>query len=451
MNCAESQDLLLDFAYGELEPARAAEVEAHVAGCAACRAEKAQLDQARKMVAPLRELEEPSEKFDEPILRAARAEAGMQADGTPGPVVEVTASVKPLGLQAARLDPHARVHGDARKPRWWKRPAAVAGSAAAAAAVAAVVSVSVTKQQRQLAHEEVAPITVRAPQPVVPQALDDALKKNAKEDATGDASAAAGGHARAVQPPPPSASAAPAQEAEPKKMLRHLMPPEQRPASPAKEAPRPDARKDKVVERDTARAEQQAPAGAPSMAAPPVAPSAARARASAAPPPAPAASAPTSDGALGASARPASSAGPTASADDVRPVADAATSPPAATLGGAAGGKMSAQRKPETAVRSADQVEEDASAARRAGDYARAAVLYKDAAAMRKDSTPDRAAWDMAHAVECLAAGGNVPDAIAARKELLRTFPDQQGPRAAADAALRSVPLPRDENGAAPK
>ena len=112
---------------------------------------------------------------------------------------------------------------------------------------------------------------------------------------------------------------------------------------------------------------------------------------------------------------------------------------------------MSAQRKPETAVRSADQVEEDASAARRAGDYARAAVLYKDAAAMRKDSTPDRAAWDMAHAVECLAAGGNVPDAIAARKELLRTFPDQQGARAAADAALRSVPLPRDENGAAPK
>jgi hypothetical protein len=412
MNCAESQDLLLDFAYGELEPARAAEVEAHVAGCATCRAEKAQLDQARKMVAPLRELEEPSEKFDEPILRAARAEAGMQADGTPGPVVEVTASVKPLGLQAARLDPHARVHGDARKPRWWKRPAAVAGSAAAAAAVAAVVSVSVTRQQRQLAHEEVAPITVRAPQPVVPQALDDALKKNAKEDTTGDASAAAGGHARAVQPPPPSASTAPAQEAEPKKMLRHLTPPEQRPASPAKEAPRPDARKDKLAERDIGRADQQAPARVPSTA---------------------------------------SSAGPTALADDVRPVADAATSPPAATLGGAAGGKMSAQRKPEMGVRSADQVEEDASAARRAGDYARAAVLYKDAAAMRKDSTPDRAAWDMAHAVECLAAGGNVPDAIAARKELLRTFPDQQGPRAAADAALRSVPLPRDENGAAPK
>ena len=44
MNCAESQDLLLDLAYGELEPARAAEVEAHVAACAPCRAEKAQID-----------------------------------------------------------------------------------------------------------------------------------------------------------------------------------------------------------------------------------------------------------------------------------------------------------------------------------------------------------------------------------------------------------------------
>ena len=116
MNCAESQDLLLDLAYGELPAARAAEVAEHVLGCASCRAEKAQLDDARRAAAPLRDLEEPPAGFDEPILRAARAEAGMQAEGTPGPVVEVSASVKPLGLQATRLDPHARMRGAGERP-----------------------------------------------------------------------------------------------------------------------------------------------------------------------------------------------------------------------------------------------------------------------------------------------------------------------------------------------
>ena len=75
MNCAESQDLLLDLAYGELPPARAAEVQAHMLDCPSCRVEKAQLDDARKAAAPLRDLEEPPAGFDEPILRAARAEA----------------------------------------------------------------------------------------------------------------------------------------------------------------------------------------------------------------------------------------------------------------------------------------------------------------------------------------------------------------------------------------
>ena len=75
MNCAESQELLLDLAYGELEPARAAQVEEHVAGCPACRVESLQLKEARKLTSSLRELEEPPPNFDEPILRAARAEA----------------------------------------------------------------------------------------------------------------------------------------------------------------------------------------------------------------------------------------------------------------------------------------------------------------------------------------------------------------------------------------
>lgn len=93
-------------------------------------------------------------------------------------------------------------------------------------------------------------------------------------------------------------------------------------------------------------------------------------------------------------------------------------------------------------------MEEDASAARRRGDYVRAAALYREASALRRPADPARAAWDMAHAVECLAAGGQVDEAIGARKELLRVFPGQTGPKAAADSALRSVRLPPDDEPA---
>ena len=61
-------------------------------------------------------------------------------------------------------------------------------------------------------------------------------------------------------------------------------------------------------------------------------------------------------------------------------------------------------------------------------------------------SEPARAAWDIAHAVECLAAGGQVDEAVAVRKELLRRFPDHAGPKAAADSALRSMRLPPDDD-----
>ncbi|HWE25276.1 MAG TPA: zf-HC2 domain-containing protein, partial [Myxococcales bacterium] len=212
MNCAESHDLLLDLAYGELEPARAAEVEEHVKGCAECRAEKSQLDLARKLASPLREMEEPSANFDEPILRAARAEAGMQADGTPGPVVEVAASVKPLGLQAARLDPRAKVRGAGAPLPWWRRRAALSGSVAAAAAVILVaISVAVLRPDRdRVASVEVAPITVRAPGAPVPEALKDALAQNERRDA-----AAPNANTLNAAPPPPAAAperkAAPAQ------------------------------------------------------------------------------------------------------------------------------------------------------------------------------------------------------------------------------------------------
>ena len=207
MTCAESQELLLDLAYGELPPARAAEVEAHVQGCAACRVEKQQLEDARRMAAPLRETEEPSAAFDGPILRAARAEAGMQAEGTPGPVVEVSASVKPLGLQAARLDPHARMKGTKgqARPRWGFR-VAVMGSIAAAAGLALVVTSSLTTNHaRDAAREEVAPIQVRTPGSPVSTAVDDALTPRGHGVAANQAPAAKP-EGPAPQPPPSGAA-----------------------------------------------------------------------------------------------------------------------------------------------------------------------------------------------------------------------------------------------------
>jgi hypothetical protein len=407
MNCAESQDLLLDLAYGELPPARAAEVEEHVLGCASCRAEKEQLDDARASTAPLRDLEEPPAGFDEPILRAARAEASMQADGTPGPVVEVSASVKPLGLPAARLDPHARMRGgkDRPRPRWWRR-AAVLGSVVAAAGLAVVVTSSLTNRaSRPGVQEEVAPIQVRAPGAPVPASVGDALSSRDEREARPDGKGVPAGGAL----PPQTASAPPPAKKDAAPQLGK--------AKPA----RRDAPGEPAVEKRADRAagglsEQYQDKAGPPAGGPPS--DALRLRA--------------------ATRAPAKAEEPKARAAE-RSVA-AVESPPAAMVLAA----PAAANHPAVAA-DPDQIEDQASTARRQGDYLRAAALYREASALRRQADPARAAWDMAHAVECLAAGGQIDQAVAARKELLRTFPDQSGPKGAADSALRSVRLPPDQ------
>ena len=449
MNCAESQDLLLDLAYGELPPARAAEVQEHVLGCASCRAEKEQLDDARRAAAPLRDLEEPPAGFDEPILRAARAEAGMQADGTPGPVVEVAASVKPLGLQAARLDPHARMRGGAERPRprWWRR-AAVVGSIAAAAGLAVVVTSSITTRAPPAPREEVEPIQVRAPGAPVPTALDHALSAGDERTALAEKKYAPSGEPVPAQPPARHAA----------KKDTNAQPAKARPER--RDAEGPAAREeDRLVPTSSAehllkelpphkapandslalRSRASAPAAAKAPAASPPA------KTDAAPPPeiekAPPAmkveEAPPRPRAKGVVGTPASSAG-----QQGREAAVSDELPPP----GAVSGTLSGRRFAEEVPADPEQLEDRASAARRRGEYARAASLYRDASALRRQSDPARAAWDMAHAVECLAAGGQVDEAVAVRKELLRTFPDHTGPKAAADSALRSMRLPPDED-----
>jgi hypothetical protein len=75
--------------------------------------------------------------------------------------------------------------------------------------------------------------------------------------------------------------------------------------------------------------------------------------------------------------------------------------------------------------------------ARRSGQYPRAAELYQLAAGVRRSNSDSaRAAWDLAHAVECLAAASKLPEARNVRAELLRSYPSEEGPLHAADRAL---------------
>jgi hypothetical protein len=87
------------------------------------------------------------------------------------------------------------------------------------------------------------------------------------------------------------------------------------------------------------------------------------------------------------------------------------------------------------------QLEESAQRARHAGNYPLAAGLYREAAALRRgeDKDPASAAWDLAHAVECLAAAGLFDEARQVREELSQLHPGQDTALAAARRALREV------------
>ena len=441
MTCAESQDLLLDLAYGELDRTRAAEVESHVAGCAACRAEKTQIDETRKLVAPLRELEEPSERFDEPLLRAARAEAGMQADGTPGPVVEVTGSVKPLGLSAARVDPHAQVlptKASPPRPRWTRRAAVFAAVAAAAGLAVVVTSSLSTKVQR---GEEVDAIRVRVPaavqssgEAISPAPAPEKQLRDGFEGSGGGESAKRGAAGAVVGGAVAEATkkAAPPSRGTPRPQKRKA--PEERKLSDQAVSAGPLERVSQPPEK-TAKSDVP-PTKEHEVVAEPAAPAASVVQA-------PAAQVPPAAVTRRSAPPPATQETRTQPQDrPSQPARDRAEGVAAAKLPAVVGGPMAA-REPQLAAdaerRDApDLLEDQAGSARRRGAYARAAELYRSASTLRKQAGDDaRAAWDLAHAVECLAAGSQVPEAISLRDELRRSFPDQRGPQSAANSALR--------------
>lgn len=69
---------LLDLAYGELSPREALEVEAHAAGCEACRAELGRIRETRSVMARLPDEPAP-EKGERILIAAAREAAGKRA------------------------------------------------------------------------------------------------------------------------------------------------------------------------------------------------------------------------------------------------------------------------------------------------------------------------------------------------------------------------------------
>ncbi|HEX9604315.1 MAG TPA: hypothetical protein VF973_11235, partial [Myxococcales bacterium] len=297
----------------------------------------------------------------------------------------------------------------------WGRRAAVFGSIAAAAGLAVVVTSSLTtRHSAQRMVEEVAPIQVHAPGTSVPISLDDRLVPLGKAVAPEESS---GARSREAGAPPPARAV----DAAKQKVAKAPQPAKERAGRREQQAPAAAQEADELIPLSGERFES----------------------------PEKAVGRPARDGLMleprqgpRPDAQPSSvetkRAGPApSSAGSLRTVP--AGGPPAASV---VGGQVAAS---PPAPANPDQVEDQASAARRRGDYARAAALYREASALRRQSEPARAAWDMAHAVECLAAGGQVNEAVAVRKELVRTFPDHSGPKAAADSALRSFRAPAEE------
>jgi anti-sigma factor RsiW len=499
VTCAECQDLLLDLAYGELDAARAAEVEAHIAGCADCQRERAGIAGVRTLVAPLLKTEEPSAEMDEVILRAARDEAERMAAGARRPktaaraagprVVEVTAMFA-APQAAARVDVAGQV--EVRPPaapprrRWLLRAAAV-GSLAAAAGLVLVVNDSqrMKSARHGLEEEAAAPreIRIRVPGEAPPATAPKKAEAPKKTEAP---------------------RAAPAVERENAELRAKVAELERTRAEASRRSQ--DELLRRAVEHRTAATRQTPTADAPKLlASRPAeeksaeqdrAPALAKEAARPQPPPAPAAvaSPPAAE-----RAEPAAGAG-SVSTDAKNEMAAAPPPAVAAVPRHEAKGKRAAAKSAGIAdgdlqdaagssrgdAASAAQIEGRARAARHGGAYAEAALLYRQAAALhrraaesgqqhvptsnqapaldvpaapRRDATaqvvPQKAgpatkdqfaagqgslmaaSWALAHAVECLAADAQTDEARRVYDDLLIHYSFAQGPIAAAARALR--------------
>jgi tetratricopeptide (TPR) repeat protein len=413
MTHAESQELLLDLACGELDAERAAQVRSHLQGCAECRDEKAALDEVRRLAAPVRELEEPSPGFDDRILAAARAQAKLEHDGNVGEVIDVAGTIRPLGVEPARIDAHGPVKArpaERRRPRWVAR-AAVGGSVAAAAALAMVVGNSLeTRRNAEKAaaarSEEYAIRVGPSASTSVDAALREAEAKRAKPAA------------QAPKAEPAAPPAAPPAPLEKEKLAQLRTPPRKAPRAAGGhidgsggDAPPKLASKDVATARRAKSDELRDSVSVPASELDRIGSSAGSAESQ---------DRRRTEAYAGGSAL-GGAAAPPAAATEAAPDRDerAAGAAPAVT---ASGLESSAQR------------------ARHAGNYLMAASLYRRAAeARQQEKDQGSAAWALAHAVECLSAAGRFDEARQVREELARMYPSEATALSAARRALREV------------
>ena len=439
MTHIESHDLLLDFAYGELPAHVAAEVSEHLQGCAECQAESAQMDGVRKAFAPIRESEEPSAGFDDSILAAARAEALLEHDGNIGQVIEGAGSFSAPSLAAASVDAHAAPVATParRRPKWMTR-AIVGGSAATAAALALVVGISQPAHREQRPAEEYAIRVAPAAAPPAPAAAAPAPA--AQAEARQDAPRTASQDPDALDKAVPAVSSGQADllqraKGQPARQQRAELPKKKSSQRAVDQGSGGDVPTPQQLALRDAR-QEGAGAGASTS--------------SAAPPPAMEKEVPALDAqnvvVTGSSVRrrdavkdEASGDISTSAKDEQRGEAVAAESAPPAPASPA---KMAtAARVSKAAVPTPEDpadLEHRAEAARHEGNYALAAGLYREAATGHNYNS-GAAAWDLAHAVECLAAGGSFEEARKVRDQLGKLFPTEINAFAAARRALREV------------
>jgi len=324
-----------------------------------------------------------------PRVHCLHAQAKLEHDGNVGQVIDVAGSFRPLGVEAARIDAHGPVKArpaERRRPRWVVR-AAVGGSVAAAAALAMVVgnTLEVRRNAEKAAAAPSEEYAIRVG-PSAPASVDAALR---------DAEAK-----RAEAPAETPKAEAPAAPSPP-------------PGLREKETPA----QFRVAKRKAA------------------APLAGRGEGSGGDAPAKL----SKDVAKPQSARMDDPQGnlepvPTREADRI------ASSPGASASGASAAVESAPPAAVAAPAMAASGYESSAQQARHAGNYLLAADLYRRAAdARRQEKDLGSAAWNLAHAVECLSAAGRFDDARQVRDELGRTYPSEATALSAARRALREV------------
>lgn len=206
MNCETARERLLDRAYGELAPGEVREVEAHLAGCAACRAEAARIEETRGLYRRLGE--EPAPGGEGILLAAARQAAGEARPGRPRllawprvaigvALALVVGGVSVTILSARRERPSEETYAAAGAPR----PAAPEGAPGAAEA------------ERKGAP----PQTYAAPPPAAPREQPPAAARPSSEGAVAGLARAPlpPGEAPLAGAPPPAPAPAAAKAAKP--------------------------------------------------------------------------------------------------------------------------------------------------------------------------------------------------------------------------------------------